>query len=115
MDKKEGVSQPNFEENYYSLAIDHVYIGSRTSSDNLMSLVSMVEKKNLPLLLPGITVVSTKEEDALRIFNQEHKSRNALVNVLFRIDLSIQCKGTTSETWGNQQQCFDLNKILDDD
>jgi hypothetical protein len=85
------------------------------SNDNLMSLVSMVEKKNVPLVLPGITIVSTTEANALKLFESEHKSRNPLVNVLFRIDLSIQCKKSTSDKWGNQQHTFDLSKIIDDD
>lgn len=59
--KKEGVSVPTFEDNAFTLTTDYVYIASRMSNDNLMSLVSMVEKKNLPLVLPGITVVSTTE------------------------------------------------------
>jgi hypothetical protein len=81
--------QPCFEESYWNLDVDHIFIGSRLSNDNLLSLVGMVETKNLDLVLPGISIVSTTEEDALKIFRKEHKSRSALVNVLFRIDLSI--------------------------
>lgn len=87
--KKEGQLQPCFEESYWNLDVDHIYIGSRLSNDNLLSLVGMVETKNLDLVLPGMSIVSTTEEDALKIFRKEHKSRSALVNVLFRIDLSI--------------------------
>ena len=60
----------------------------------------MVERKELDLILPGMTIVSTTEADALKIFRTEHKSRSPLVNVLFRIDLSIQTIGTTAEKWG---------------
>ena len=74
----------------------------------------MVERKDLDLILPGMTIVSTTEADALKIFRTEHKSRSPLVNVLFRIDLSIQTIGTTAEKWGYQQRCFDLAKIMED-
>ena len=74
----------------------------------------MVEKRELDMILPGMTIVSTTEADALKIFRKEHKSRSPLVNVLFRIDLSIQTKNTTADKWGNQERCFDLSKILED-
>ena len=62
-------------------------MSGRLSQENLDSLIDMAENKSSKkdILFPGVSIVYLNEDDAFELYQEEHKSRQKLENVLFQI------------------------------
>lgn len=63
MAKKEGQSQPCYEENQWVIAPKIAFMTGRLTTDNLDSLIEMADKKvkDNTIMFPGLSVVHTSE------------------------------------------------------
>lgn len=71
------------------------------------------------ILLPGVSLGYLKEADAFEFFKEEHKSRNSLHNLIFKLKFDIE-KGRPdyhgrNTHHNNLKVCFDLPKLMEQD
>jgi hypothetical protein len=80
------------EENDWAISPEEVYISGMLSQENLESLVELSgsSKSDKCIAFPGISLVYLNEDDAYQKFLKEHRSRQKLLNVCFRIYMDVQ-------------------------
>lgn len=110
------------EENDWAISPDEVYLTGRVSQENLDSLIELSgsSKTDKCIVLPGVTIVYLNEDDAFQKFSEEHRSRQKLQNVCFRIYMdttegrpNYKCQQQNRQVHGTLQTCFNLEKLME--
>ena len=89
LEKSADLDMPKFERNPKALSARYVYMSGRLTPGNLESLLEMSSGggyvKERKLTFPGLSLVYQNEKKSQDIFKNEHKSRNSLHCVTFKI------------------------------
>ena len=112
-----------YEPNYWSCSPQVVFVSGRISKENLDALEEMADFGNNQvdrrILLPGVTLAYLKEADAFEFFKEEHKSRNTLYNLIFKLNFDLEKGRVDYHARGTHHNslkvCFDLSKLMEND
>ena len=122
LQRKEDNNEPEFEHNPWAITQREVFMSGRVNQDNLDVLQEMAdkgkEKIDRRVLFPGVTVVHLNEDDSQEVFQAEHKSRNTLHNITFKLKLDAEmgrhsAYSREKDMYGTLKTCMDLHKLMD--
>ena len=103
------------------LTPQYVFVSGRLTKEDIDCLEEMADDGSYAdsrVNFPGVTLAYLKEDDSHKLFLEEHKSRNMLHNVVFKIKFDL-VKGKMAfppikgQKHGTIKTCFNLHKLMD--